>query len=189
MFIITAAPPKRAATPTAPVFMGMAIPLLLELVPAPDALAPPAPLAVAVGLATAEDGVGMPLVNGALEALLAPEKAGFCVLADTFGVASGFRGFSTLGLISDVLVERDWKMVGLLVNHVDHAFFDKHIGNHNLRAVDEDIVAVNGHVDSAFGQGGEVLAIRKHSGVHDGVRNDVVAEYALELLHGYVGQS
>ena len=103
MFIITAAPPKRAATPTAPVFMGMAIPLLLELVPAPEALAPPAPLAVAVGLAIAEDGVGMPLVNGALEALLAPEKAGFCVLADTFGVASGFRGFSTLGLISDVL--------------------------------------------------------------------------------------
>ena len=99
MFIITAAPPKRAATPTAPVFMGMAIPLLLELVPAPEALAP---LAVAVALAAAEDGVGMPLVNGTLEALLAPEKAGICVLADTFGVASGFRGFSTLGLISEV---------------------------------------------------------------------------------------
>ena len=98
MFIITAAPPKRAATPTAPVFMGMAIPLMLELAPAPEALA----LAVAVGLAIAEDGVGMPLVNGTLEALLAPEKAGICVLADTFGVASGFRGFSTLSLISDV---------------------------------------------------------------------------------------
>jgi hypothetical protein len=41
-------------------------------------------------------------VNGMLEALLAPEKAGFCVLADTFGVASGFRGLSTLGLINDV---------------------------------------------------------------------------------------
>ena len=103
MFIITAAPPKRAATPTAPVFMGMAIPLVLELVAAPEA---PAPLAVAVGLAIAEDGVGMPLVNGTLEALLAPEKAGFCVLADTFGVASGFRGFSTLGLISNVLPQR-----------------------------------------------------------------------------------
>jgi hypothetical protein len=83
--------------------MGMAIPLLLELEPAPEA---PAPLAVAVELATAEDGVGMPLVNGTLEALLAPEKAGFCVLADTFGVASGFRGFSTLGLISNVLPQR-----------------------------------------------------------------------------------
>jgi hypothetical protein len=103
MFIITAAPPKRAATPTAPVFMGIAIPLLLELVPAPEALAPPVPLAVAVGLAIAEDGVGIPLVNGTLEALLAPEKAGFCVLADTFGLASGFRGFRTLGLISDDL--------------------------------------------------------------------------------------
>ena len=78
--------------------MGMAIPLVLELVAAPEALAP-----LAVGLAIAEDGVGMPLVNGTLEALLAPEKAGFCVLADTFGVASGFRGFRTLGLISDVL--------------------------------------------------------------------------------------
>jgi hypothetical protein len=100
MFIITAAPPKRATTPTAPVFMGMAIPLVLELVPAPEPLAP---LAVAVGFAIAEDGVGMPLVNGTLEALLAPEKAGFCVLADTFGVAFGFRGFSTLELISDVL--------------------------------------------------------------------------------------
>jgi len=99
MFIITAAPPKRAATPTAPVFMGMAIPLLVELEPAPEA---PAPLAVAVELAIAKDGVGMPLVNGTLEALLAPEKAGFCVLADTFGVASGFRGFSTLSVISDV---------------------------------------------------------------------------------------
>jgi hypothetical protein len=104
MFIITAAPPKRAATPTAPVFMGMAIPVALELVPAPEALAPPAPLAVAVEVAIAEDGVGIPLVKGTLEALLAPEKAGFCVLADTFGLASGFRGFSTLGLVSDVLV-------------------------------------------------------------------------------------
>ena len=164
--------------------MGMAIPLVLELVAAPEALAP-----LAVGLAIAEDGVGMPLVNGTLEALLAPEKAGFCVLADTFGVASGFRGFSTLGLISNVLPQGDWKTVGLLVNHVDHAFFDKHIGNHNLRAVDEDIVAVNGHVDSAVGQSGDVHAIREHSGVHDGVRYDVVAEYALELLHGYVAQS
>jgi len=80
-------------------------------------------------------------------------------------------------------------MVGLLVNHVDHAFFDKHIGSHNLRAVDEDIVAVKGHVDSAFGQSCEVRAIREHSGVHDGVLHDVVAEYALELLHGYAGQS
>jgi hypothetical protein len=103
MFIITAAPPKRAATPTAPVFMGMAIPLLLELLPAPEAVAPLALLAVAVGFTIAEDGVGMPLVNGTLEALLAPEKAGVCVLADTFGVASGFKGFSTLSLISDVL--------------------------------------------------------------------------------------
>jgi hypothetical protein len=84
--------------------MGIAIPLVLELVPVPEAPAPPAPLAVAVGLAIAEDGVGIPLVNGTLEALLAPEKAGFCVLADTSGLASGFRGFSTLGLVSDVLV-------------------------------------------------------------------------------------
>ena len=67
MFIMTAAPPKRAATPIAPVFMGIAIPLVLELVPAPD------PLAAALGVAIADDGAGMPLVNGTAEALLAPE--------------------------------------------------------------------------------------------------------------------
>jgi hypothetical protein len=80
-------------------------------------------------------------------------------------------------------------MVGILVNHVDHAFFDKHIGNHNLRAVDEDIVAVSGHVDSAVGQSGEARAIREQSRVRDGVPYDVVTEYALELLYRYVAQS
>ena len=64
MFIMTAAPPKRAATPTAPVFMGMAMPLVLELDPdpAPEEPAAPAPVAPALGMAMAEDGVGMPLV-------------------------------------------------------------------------------------------------------------------------------
>jgi hypothetical protein len=70
MFIMTAAPPKRAATPTAPVFMGIAIPLMLELDAALDALAP---LATPLGVAMAADGVGMPLVKGTAEALLAPE--------------------------------------------------------------------------------------------------------------------
>jgi hypothetical protein len=70
MFIMTAAPPKRAATPTAPVFMGIAIPLMLELDAALDALAP---LAAPLGVAMAADGVGMPLVKGTAEALLAPE--------------------------------------------------------------------------------------------------------------------
>jgi hypothetical protein len=93
MFIITAAPPKRAATPTAPVFMGIAIPLMLELAPALDA---PAPVAEAAALVTATDGVGMPLVNGTAEALLAPEKAGICVLAVILGMADGFFGLSTL---------------------------------------------------------------------------------------------
>lgn len=96
MFIITAAPPKRAATPTAPVFMGIAIPLLLALAPVPEALAPPAPLPVAVAGAIAEDGAGMPLVNGTADASLAPEKAGACVLAVALGVALGFAGLSTL---------------------------------------------------------------------------------------------
>ena len=75
MFIMTAAPPKRAATPTAQVFMGMAIPLVLELDPdpAPEEPAAPAPVAPALGTAMAEDGVGMPLVKGTAEALLAPE--------------------------------------------------------------------------------------------------------------------
>ena len=79
-------------------------------------------------------------------------------------------------------------MTGLLVNDVDHAFFDEHIGNYNLRAVDKDIVAVNGHVDIAFAQSGDIHAIREHSGVHDGIPHDVVAEYALKLLHGYVAK-
>ena len=79
-------------------------------------------------------------------------------------------------------------MAGLLVNDVDHTFFDKHIRNHNLRAVDKDIVAVNGHMNIALGQSGDVHAIREHSGVHDGILYDVVAEYALELLYGYVAQ-
>ena len=72
MFIITAAPPKRAATPTAPVFMGIATPLALELLPALEEPAP-APDAAALGIAIAEDGVGILLVNGTAEALLAPE--------------------------------------------------------------------------------------------------------------------
>jgi hypothetical protein len=96
IFIITAAPPKRAATPTAPVFMGIAIPLVLELDAAPDAPAPLALLAPLLGAAIAEDGVGMPLVNGTAEALLAPEKAGICVLAVTLGVAVESAGLSTL---------------------------------------------------------------------------------------------
>jgi hypothetical protein len=85
MFIITAAPPKSAATPTAPVFIGIAMPLVLELAPVPDALAPLALLAVALAVASTEDGTGMPLVNGTTDALLAPEKAGLCVLAVTLG--------------------------------------------------------------------------------------------------------
>ena len=96
MFIITAAPPKRAATPTAPVFMGIAIPLVLELVPALEEPAPAAPVAEAFGFATAEDGVGMPLVNGTAEAMLAPEKAGICVLAVTLGMAVESIGLRTL---------------------------------------------------------------------------------------------
>ena len=82
MFMITAAPPKRAAAPTAPVFIGMAIPLdLLDPAEAPlpplPPLAPPALVEAlaADGVAIAEDGTGTPLVKGTLVAELAPAKA------------------------------------------------------------------------------------------------------------------
>jgi hypothetical protein len=90
MFKIIAAPPKRAAAPTAPVFMGAAKALVLELVAAPEAVA-------ALGaLAIAEEGVGIPLVNGTADTELAPEKTGACVLAVRFGVAVVSKGLSTL---------------------------------------------------------------------------------------------
>ena len=93
MFITAAAAPKSAAAPTAPVFIGIAMPLVLELAPAPDALAPAVPLAVTPAV---DDGTGMPLVNGTEDALLAPEKAGAWVLAVGLGVSSGFLGLRTL---------------------------------------------------------------------------------------------
>jgi len=69
---MTAAPPKRAATPTAPVFMGIAMPLVLELDAAPEA-PPTAPEAAALGAVIATVGPGMLLVKGTTDALLAPE--------------------------------------------------------------------------------------------------------------------
>lgn len=77
MFMIATAPPNRAAAPTAPVFIGMATPFELELLPEPEPEpAPAAPVAVAaLGVAMADVGAGMPLVNGTTEAELAPENA------------------------------------------------------------------------------------------------------------------
>jgi hypothetical protein len=82
MFIITAAPPKSAAAPIAPVFIGIAIPELELDDPDPDPEDPAAALVAALFAAPppevliADVGVGTPEVNGALLAELAPEKAG-----------------------------------------------------------------------------------------------------------------
>ncbi len=85
MFAKTAAPPNRAATPTAPVFIGAARALL------DDEWA-----AVATGAVVVAGGT--PEVKGTPVALLAPENAGPWVEAVGFGVAVLFRGFRTLDI-------------------------------------------------------------------------------------------
>lgn len=78
MFMIAAAPPNSAAAPTAPVFMGMAMPSELEL--APESGPPPVAAAEAklVGAAVLIEVVawGTPLVNGVPSAEVASLKAG-----------------------------------------------------------------------------------------------------------------
>lgn len=82
----TAAPPNRAAAPTAPVIIGAAF-----LV---DEVAPVAAGAVDVG-------TGMPEVKGTPPplALEAPVKAGSWELAEGLGLAVLFWGFRTLRVI------------------------------------------------------------------------------------------
>ena len=83
-FASTAAPPKRAAAPIAPVLMGAAAPRLGEVAP------PVAAGAVEVGVGI-PDVYGMPAVP-----VLAPLKAGGLLEAEGSGLAVVFIGLRTL---------------------------------------------------------------------------------------------
>ena len=92
IFITSAPAPNSAAAPTAPVFIGAAIALELAL-----ALAMLEATTVAAdAVMIAEDGTGMPLVKGTLEAEWAPEKAAVVIVAVTLGVAAVAAGLRTL---------------------------------------------------------------------------------------------
>jgi len=91
-----AAPPKRAAAPTAPVFMGTPRPLLVD-----DAW-------VATG--AVDDGVATPEVKGTPPdvAVDAPLKAGTCEEADVSGLAVLLVGLRTLRRVQVCqLLQRD----------------------------------------------------------------------------------
>jgi hypothetical protein len=91
MFIITAAPPKRAAAPTQPVRIAGAS---CELVVVDRT--PPGFAEVATG-GGVPVGAGTLLVNGIpFDAVPAEGKAGDCVRAVGLGVALGLPGFRTL---------------------------------------------------------------------------------------------
>jgi hypothetical protein len=84
-----AAPPNRAAAPTAAVFTGIARPDEL-LVPSLPAVADVAAGKVVVGVET-------PLVKGMpVVPLLALVKAGVALVSDGFGVPDVLSGFKTL---------------------------------------------------------------------------------------------
>lgn len=89
MFKKTAPAPKRAAAPTAPVFIGMAPPEEEE--DEPDVVVAAAPPLPRVPVAD-----GTPLVNGTFEALDAPEKATAPAVAEAPGavVFDGLRTWS-----------------------------------------------------------------------------------------------
>ena len=80
-----AAPPTKAAMPIAPVLMGWAPALLVDE-------APPLPKEVVAD--------GAPDVNGAFDALEAPEKAGAPEDALSGTVAVALPGFRTLNAVS-----------------------------------------------------------------------------------------
>lgn len=90
-----AAPPKSAAAPTIPVFIGIAAPPELEL---DLAVAVTVIRAVAVisPAGTVVIGAGMPEVYGTLVAELAPEKATVALVSVTFAEALALEGFRTL---------------------------------------------------------------------------------------------
>lgn len=92
------APANSAATPIAPVLIGLAAPSAAVV----SALPPDVGLgssAAAVGPAPRGDvGVGIPEVSPRLETLLAPEKAGACTEAVGSGAASVLFGFRTLSM-------------------------------------------------------------------------------------------
>ena len=71
---------------------------------------------------------------------------------------------------------------------MDDALLDEHVGNDDLGAVDEDVVAVDGDGEGAVGQGGQIRAVGEQGGVADDVGDDVVAENAGQLLDGGVDE-
>lgn len=87
MFMTTAAPPKRAAKPMAPVSIGRAASPLLEALDAALATAE---------VSRAEVGVATPDVKGTLLALVAPANP--CSVVAVFGVRVLLLGLSTLSM-------------------------------------------------------------------------------------------
>lgn len=89
--------PKRAAAPTAPVFIGIAPPVLEDEPPLPLPLPPVAAAASELGPMVFTDVVasGTPLVNGVPAVELAPLKAALWLVADGVGMAVAFIGFKT----------------------------------------------------------------------------------------------
>ena len=100
-FNIAAAPPNNAATPTTPVTIGIAATPLLELLAAPTALeallaCPATPPVAAAGTVL---GGGIPFVNGAAVADVAPANAGLPAVALGAGFAVAFAGLSTASMM------------------------------------------------------------------------------------------
>jgi len=69
-----------------------------------------------------------------------------------------------------------------VVNDVNNTLLDKHVGDDHLGAVDKDIGAINCDGEGLVGQSSQFRAVGEKRGVADDVRNDVVAENALQLL-------
>ena len=76
----------------------------------------------------------------------------------------------------------------LLVNDVDDALLDEHVGNNDLGAVDEDIVTINGDGEGAVGQRSQHRAVCEQGRVSNDIGDDVIAKNASELLHRDVRQ-
>ena len=184
--------PNSAAAPTAPVFIGAAA--ALELAPALAALeAMPAPLAVpADGVMMAEDGAGMPLVKGTLEAEWAPEKAAVAVEAVALGVAAVAAGLRTLlwcGGVSGGRWGRGEKgSGGLLVNDMDDAVGDEDVGEDDLGAVDEDAAVFDVDGQGLVDGGGEFGGVLEQGAVVHDEGHDVVADDFLQGRYADVAE-